>query len=98
MEWMRARELLWRIEQLALPTRVSSLLLALLLGALLGGGLQTLFRTSTHLPPELPRWRSEMPKLNGPPESTPKSSIRMKTDFAQLNGTTTMDRGGISHE
>lgn len=95
MGWMKTREMLGKIEQLALPTSLSSLLLALSLGALLGGGLQTLFQTSTPLSRELPSWRSEMPRSSGPSESMEKNSVHMKTDFALLNGNTTSTRNEI---
>lgn len=89
MRWMKTWEVLGRIERLALPTKVSSLLVALSLGALLGGGLQTLSQNSMHLAPKSLHWKSEIPKLSGPSESTEKSSVFMKTDFARLNGSTT---------
>lgn len=89
MRWTKTWEVLGRIERLALPTKVSSLLVALSLGALLGGGLQTLLQTSTPSVRELPSWRSETPRLNGHSESIQKSSVYMRTDFGRLNGSTT---------
>lgn len=48
----------WRkIENLALPTSPYSLVVALLLGALLGGGLQILFQPSKDFKKMSPRWR-----------------------------------------
>lgn len=81
-----------RLEQLVLPTRVSSLLLSLLLGVLLGGGSHILLQTSIPSHRELPSWRSETLKRNGPSalmEKSSKSVVHMKTDFARLNGSST---------
>lgn len=89
MGWTKTLGTLGKIERLVLPTRVSSLLLALSLGLLLGGGLQTLFQSSTPSVRELPSWKSETPKLNGRSELMGKSSVYMKIDSARLNGSTT---------
>lgn len=56
----------WRtIENLALPISPYFLVLALLLGALLGGGLRILFLPSTVFVKELPSWRQGYLSSNG---------------------------------
>lgn len=82
---MGCRKMLWKIERLALPTSPYSLVLVVLLASLLGGGLRVLFLPTIPSLHESPRLRYETLRLNGPSESTPKNSIRMKTDFAHLN-------------
>lgn len=63
----------WRkIENLALPTSPYSLVLALLLGALLGGGLQILSQPSKDFKKTLPSWRQESLNLSGNPDIKPQ--------------------------
>lgn len=56
----------WRtIENLALPTSPYSLVLALSLGVLLGGGLQILSQPSKDFKKTIPSWRQESLNLSG---------------------------------